>query len=314
MLFPISRALMEDESRRRSQTSLNALGNEFDDQSVEEEEEPVPLSVPADNSGRSGKENVEEVTEHEEGEEEEVVSEHEEIVVEEDGNSVHEEVVESDSEVEEEVVEHETEEEEEVVSESDQSEYADQVVESWQDVLDQEVPDDLEGAVRTLFAVVYKDEEVDLEKLKRRTPLPELFKYLKRQYWYKVSPLESCHHNFLFFNMIVTSHLFVCVYSALTVVPKIHTEEEEAAEAAKTVEENSTQIMSVDDMLKGRLEAVLARPRGNNGVHGNPVDSKKDGANTEPDKSGDLAANFDGLKVTEADADKGAKRSSEVEC
>ena len=53
-------------------------------------------------------------------------------------------------------------EEEEVVSDEG-SEYGEQVVESWQDVIEEE-PEDLEAAVTALIAVVYKGEDVDVER------------------------------------------------------------------------------------------------------------------------------------------------------
>ena len=128
----------------------------------------------------------------------------------------HEELIsESGSEVEEEVIEH-------AVEESSDSGY-EQVVESWQRVVDEE-PVDLEAAVTALIAVIYKDEEVDIEKVLKRTPLQDLYKYLKRQYWYR-----------------------------------IHTDQEEAAEAAMAIgQESPMEVVTVDDILRGRLEDLIA--------------------------------------------------------
>ncbi|CAB9497167.1 expressed unknown protein [Seminavis robusta] len=166
---------------------------------------------------QSGRVVCEEVIEVEDGNNEVV----EELVVEDD-----EEIIEDDA-VEEVVIEDQDEEElveEEVeAEESSESEYADQVVESWNEVIEEQ-PEDLEAAVSALIAVVYKDEDVDVESMLRRTRLPELYKYLKSQYWYKI------HTN----------------------------EEEEARLAAKIKYEKPTQLVSVDDMLKGRMESLIA--------------------------------------------------------
>ena len=90
----------------------------------------------------------------------------EEVIVDEAGQEEEDEEEEEEEEVLE-VVEGDHDhdgEEEEVVSVSDQgSEYGEQVVESWQDVIEEE-PEDLEAAVTALIAVVYKGEDVDVER------------------------------------------------------------------------------------------------------------------------------------------------------
>ncbi|CAB9520322.1 expressed unknown protein [Seminavis robusta] len=142
----------------------------------------------------------------------------EEVLVEDD-----EEIIEDDA-VEEVVIEEQDEEElvEEEV-EAEESEYADQVVERWNEVIEEQ-PEDLEAAVSGLIAVVYKDKDVDIENMLRRTRLPDLYKYLKSQYWYKI------HTN----------------------------QEEEASLAAKLKYEKPSELVSVDDMLKGRMESLIA--------------------------------------------------------
>ena len=63
---------------------------------------------------------------------------------------------------------------------------SDEEIERWVD-RDADLPEDLEDFCRILMAAIYaNDEEVDQEKMLRRTPLPELARYLKGQYWYKV--------------------------------------------------------------------------------------------------------------------------------
>jgi hypothetical protein len=149
------------------------------------------------------------------------VVEYEEEVQEEEEEEEEEEVV-DDHELEEEEIEDDDVEVEEVVDDaSSKSSYADQVVESWNEVIEEQ-PEDLEAAVSALIAVVYKDEDVDVESMLRRTRLPELYKYLKSQYWYK-----------------------------------IHTNVEEAAPLAKAQLEKPSEIVSVDDMLKGRMESLI---------------------------------------------------------
>ena len=62
--------------------------------------------------------------------------------------------------------------------------YEDQVIEKWFQV--DTLPDNLEEACRKLIPIVYKGEEyVDPDTMMRRTPLPELYKYLKQHYDYK---------------------------------------------------------------------------------------------------------------------------------
>lgn len=187
---------------------------------------PPPPAAPAE---------IEEEYQEEEIVEDQDDNEEEIIVEDEDGNEVEEEVIEDEGEgedvveivdadgnvvAEEEVVEGEELDEEEV---SDASSYADQVVESWHEVIEEE-PEDLEAAVSALIAVVYQGENVDVESMLRRTRLPELYKYLKQQYWYK-----------------------------------IHTNQLEQNKAAATVvAEMPSQILGVDDMLKSRLQGLIA--------------------------------------------------------
>jgi len=96
-------------------------------------------------------------------------------------------------------------------------------VEKLEDFLN-DLPDDLESAVLALIEVVYKDEEIDIESMLRRTPLKDLFKFLKQQYWYK-----------------------------------LHTNPEEVEEAAASIENYMTaQQIKVDDVLKGRLNMMVA--------------------------------------------------------
>jgi hypothetical protein len=64
-----------------------------------------------------------------------------------------------------------------------EDEYEDQVIEKW--FGRDEEPDDLEAACRALIPIVYKGEDADPETMIRRTPLPELYKYLKQQIDYK---------------------------------------------------------------------------------------------------------------------------------
>jgi hypothetical protein len=66
---------------------------------------------------------------------------------------------------------------------SEESIYEEQVIEKWfgRDV----EPDDLHAACMALLPIVYKGEDVDPEAMMRRTPLPELYKYLKQHYDYK---------------------------------------------------------------------------------------------------------------------------------
>lgn len=118
----------------------------------------IPLPPPpSDLFDVTGSTEIEEEIVEDEEIEEEVVDDDEHGVVE-------EEVSEGEEDHEEEVVEDEHEEEEEVVSVSDQgSEYGEQVVESWQDVIEEE-PEDLEAAVTALIAVVYRGEDVDVER------------------------------------------------------------------------------------------------------------------------------------------------------
>jgi hypothetical protein len=70
---------------------------------------------------------------------------------------------------------------------SEEWEFEDQVVDKWLDRDDE--PDDYETACRALIQVVFKGlpfENADIETMLRRSPLPELYKYLKQHYWYKV--------------------------------------------------------------------------------------------------------------------------------
>jgi hypothetical protein len=66
---------------------------------------------------------------------------------------------------------------------SEESIYEEQVIEKWfgRDV----EPEDLHAACMALLPIVYKGEDVDPEAMMRRTPLPELYKYLKQHYDYK---------------------------------------------------------------------------------------------------------------------------------
>jgi hypothetical protein len=65
-----------------------------------------------------------------------------------------------------------------------ESEYEEQVIEKW--FRKDEEPEDLHAACKALIGVVYKGEDVDVEGMMRRSPLPELYKYLKQHYDYKV--------------------------------------------------------------------------------------------------------------------------------
>jgi hypothetical protein len=221
-------------------------GSEYEEVSDDDDDDsssvppppPPPLPPPQSTDHESVEEEI-----VEELDEEELIgyaSEHaaEDEVVEEAIDDASEKTAEED--VLEEVIEDGKDEEEEVLEEevvdddasekSAESEYADQVVDSWQSMRDEE-PDDYEAAVSALIAVVYKDEPVDIESMKRRTPLPELYRYLKQQYWYK-----------------------------------IHTDQEEAAEAAETLHERQSEIVSVDDMLKGRLEGLISKSASTQGA------------------------------------------------
>ncbi|KAL3921431.1 MAG: hypothetical protein SGARI_006683, partial [Bacillariaceae sp.] len=64
-------------------------------------------------------------------------------------------------------------------------EYEEQVIEKWFQV--DTLPDDLESACRQLIPIVYKGEDnhADPDTMMKRTPLPELYKYLKQHYDYK---------------------------------------------------------------------------------------------------------------------------------
>ncbi len=75
---------------------------------------------------------------------------------------------------------------EELVEDDDHLEYFydEQVIEKWFQV--DSLPVDLESACRRLIPIVYKGEEYpDPEIMMRRTPLPELYKYLKQHFDYK---------------------------------------------------------------------------------------------------------------------------------
>ena len=66
----------------------------------------------------------------------------------------------------------------------EEDEYEEQVIEKWfgRDI----EPDDLHAACKALIAIVYKGEDIDSETMMRRTPLPELYRYLKQHFEYKV--------------------------------------------------------------------------------------------------------------------------------
>jgi hypothetical protein len=66
----------------------------------------------------------------------------------------------------------------------EEDEYEEQVIEKWfgRDI----EPDDLLAACKALIAIVYKGEDIDGETMMRRTPLPELYRYLKQHFEYKV--------------------------------------------------------------------------------------------------------------------------------
>jgi hypothetical protein len=66
----------------------------------------------------------------------------------------------------------------------EEDEYEEQVIEKWFG-RDSE-PDDLHAACKALIAIVYKGEDMDAETMMRRTPLPELYRYLKQHFEYKV--------------------------------------------------------------------------------------------------------------------------------
>ncbi|KAL3943676.1 MAG: hypothetical protein SGBAC_002257 [Bacillariaceae sp.] len=71
----------------------------------------------------------------------------------------------------------------------DDEEWEDQIIEKWfrRDVL----PDDLSTACRELIPIVYKGQDVNPEVMIRRTPLPELYKYLKQHLDYKQMKANS---------------------------------------------------------------------------------------------------------------------------
>ena len=107
----------------------------------------------------------------------------------------------------------------------------DKYIEKWVE-RDADLPDDLEPFCRKLMAVVYADEDhFDPETMLRRTPLPELARYLKGQYWYKV------HSNQI---------------------------DENAVDHVKPVEKKQT---SLGDMLGKRLASIGAPPHA---VRGSP--------------------------------------------
>lgn len=75
---------------------------------------------------------------------------------------------------------------EEIIDDSNAGEdiYEEQVIEKWFQV--DSLPDDLESACRQLIPIVYKGEEhAAPETMMRRTPLVELYRYLKQHYDYK---------------------------------------------------------------------------------------------------------------------------------
>ncbi len=72
-------------------------------------------------------------------------------------------------------------EEEEVQSECD---YEEQIIERWFSQRNQE-PEDLEAACRILIPIIYKGDNICAATMMRRTPLPELYRYLKQHYDYK---------------------------------------------------------------------------------------------------------------------------------
>eukprot|EP00538_Stauroneis_constricta_P011387 CAMPEP_0119551784 /NCGR_PEP_ID=MMETSP1352-20130426/4941_1 /TAXON_ID=265584 /ORGANISM="Stauroneis constricta, Strain CCMP1120" /LENGTH=676 /DNA_ID=CAMNT_0007597899 /DNA_START=56 /DNA_END=2086 /DNA_ORIENTATION=- len=65
-----------------------------------------------------------------------------------------------------------------------EDEYEEQIIEQW--FRRDELPDDLETACKTLIGIVFKGEDIDPTKMMRRSPLPELYRYLKQHYDYKV--------------------------------------------------------------------------------------------------------------------------------
>ena len=58
------------------------------------------------------------------------------------------------------------------------SDYEEQVIEKW--FRQEELPDNLEEACLAMIPYVYKGQDVNPETMMRRTPLPELYKYLKQ--------------------------------------------------------------------------------------------------------------------------------------
>jgi hypothetical protein len=219
----ISGHIVADEKRESTVSLAESVSTDGSESSSEDSRPlPPPPSQPAD-----AVESEEEIVE------EEVVDDSSRLIIlrdnegrvvgyEEELHDEEEEEVVDDNEAEEEEIEDDDVEVEEVVDDaSSKSSYADQVVESWNEVIEEQ-PEDLEAAVSALIAVVYKDEDVDVESMLRRTRLPELYKYLKSQYWYK-----------------------------------IHTNVEEAAPLAKAQLEKPSEIVSIDDMLKGRMESLI---------------------------------------------------------
>ena len=74
----------------------------------------------------------------------------------------------------------------ETIEEIDEdSDYEEQVIEKWVFGGAAPEPEDLEAACRALIPVIYKGENVDPETMIRRTPLLELYRYLKQHYDYK---------------------------------------------------------------------------------------------------------------------------------
>ena len=65
-----------------------------------------------------------------------------------------------------------------------ESEYEEHVIERWFGSRDQE-PENLEAACRVLIPIIYRGENVCADTMIRRTPLSELYKYLKQHYDYK---------------------------------------------------------------------------------------------------------------------------------
>ena len=72
---------------------------------------------------------------------------------------------------------------------STESEYEEQVIEKW--FQRDEMPDDLHSACLAMIAIVYKEEDVDAETMMKRTPLPDLYKYLKQHLEYKTMTNEE---------------------------------------------------------------------------------------------------------------------------